>query len=342
MRWASIATMPLLEKANAATYYSLNLNANIMTRLFNIIMAALIAPAIMADPFALPQPAQLTLKHYAMQYADAEKLAKKINVFKNHLRSKGGYAISDKKTNQLWVYDDKAHLVRLSKLITLLDTMPKQIMIKAIIVMIDRESISQLGTYFEESHDNETGGSYKNALSMLHLPLIKFDSQNSLTITLTALEKKGHAMIISEPSIITLNRHTAKIASGDEIPYSQKTEETNTTLFKKALLELQVTPDLLPNNKILLNITMHQDKPGTLLIDGVPTIKTQQLNTSVYVSNKRTIVLGGIHEQSVSTEQSHVPLLNKIPLLGKLFQNKQRQGHQQQLLIFITPQVLPS
>lgn len=305
-------------------------------------MMVLAATITIADPFALPEPVQLTLKHYIMQYADADALAKRINVDKNHLRSKSGYAISDKTSNQLWVYDDKTHLARLSELVSLLDTMPQQIMIKAMIVMIDRESISQLGTYFEESNHSETGGSYRNALSTLHLPLIKFDSENALTITLTALEKKGHATIISEPEIITLDRHTAKIASGDEIPYSQKTEETSTTLFKKALLELEVTPDLLPNNKILLNIKMHQDKPGALLIDGVPTIKTQQLSTSVYVSNKRTLVLGGIHEQSVSAEKSHVPLLNKIPLIGKLFQNKQRQEHQQQLLIFITPQILDS
>ncbi len=296
--------------------------------------------ALARDPFLLPEKPTLVLRHYPIQYSDAADIAKKINLLKNKLRSKEGHAFSEQHSNSLWVYDNAIQLKKISQFIASFDKKPRQILIKAVIAIIDRKSLYELGTYFEEESDNETSSNYQSMLSTIHIPLIKFGSENSFVIKLTSLEKNGRALIISEPELITINRNTASISSGDEIPYSQKTEETSTTLFKKALLQLEVTPTLLPENTIRLDLNLHQDKPSALLIDGIPAIKTQQINTTVIVKSKQTLVLGGIHEQNYSIENSNVPLLRKIPIIGKLFQNKQQENNQQQLLIMITPRLL--
>lgn len=299
----------------------------------------LLSSSFAKDPFLLPESEPLTHQNYTIKYASASEIAKKINKRSNHILSKIGYAIDDEKLNTVLVYDDKPHLKKIDWLIKNFDKEPKQVLIKAMITMIDKNSLYQLGTYFEESNKN-TENNYQNALSTLNIPVIKFGSENSFSIKLNSLEKNGQAVVISEPKLIALNRSTAMIASGEEIPYSQKTEETSTTLFKKAVLQLQVTPIILPNDSIQLTLDIRQDKPGALLLDGVPIIRTQELKTQVIVKDKRTLALGGIYEQNTLKEHSDVPFLSRIPILGKLFQNKQNEKNQKQLLVFITPQIL--
>ena len=299
----------------------------------------LLSRAFARDPFSLPESRPLTYQYYTIKYASASEIAKKINKRSNHLLSKNGYAIDDEKLNTILLYDDKSHIEKIDRLIRNFDKQPKQVLIKAMVTMIDKNSLYQLGTYFEESNKDRENN-YQNALSTLNIPVIKFGSENSFSIKLNSLEKNGQAVVISEPKLIALNRSTAIIASGEEIPYSQKTEETSTTLFKKAVLQLQVTPIILPNDSIQLTLDIRQDKPGALLLDGVPIIRTQELKTQVIVKDKRTLALGGIYEQNTLKEHSDVPFLSRIPILGKLFQNKQNEKNQKQLLVFITPQIL--
>lgn len=304
-----------------------------------LLMISLLSHAFARDPFSLPESELLTYQYYSIKYASASEITKKINKRSNHLLSKSGYAIDDEKLNTVLVYDDKSHLEKIDRLIKNFDKKPKQVLIKAMVTMIDKNSLYQLGTYFEESTSN-TENKYQNILSTIHIPVIKFGSENSFSIKLTSLEKNGRAIVISEPKLIALNRSTAIISSGEEIPYSQKTEEASTTLFKKAVLQLQVMPIILPNDSVQLTLDIRQDKPGALLLDGVPVIRTQELKTQVIVKDKQTLALGGIYEQNMLNEHSNVPLLSRIPILGKLFQNKQNENNKKQLLVFITPQIL--
>ena len=131
------------------------------------------------------------------------------------------------------------------------------------------------------------------------------------------------------------------IESGAEVPYQEATSSGATSVsFKKAVLRLQVTPQRMPNNYILLHIALNQDKVSDLTVNGVPAIQTQQITTQVVMKNNETIVLGGILETSRAKQQQGIPIVDKIPMIGELFKHHENRTKQQELLIFITPSMM--
>ena len=141
---------------------------------------------------------------------------------------------------------------------------------------------------------------------------------------LTALESQGRGKVISSPKLLTADRQAAYIESGSEIPYQEKTKEGDTsTTFKKAVLSLKVTPEVVDNNFINLIIQLNQDKVSHLTVNGVPAIDTRKIQTQALVQNGGTIVLGGIYEWSDSHRTTCVPILGYIPILGLLFQKQE-------------------
>jgi type IV pilus secretin (or competence protein) PilQ len=164
-------------------------------------------------------------------------------------------------------------------------------------------------------------------------------------LELSALQNEGRGEVVSSPRIITANAKEASIEQGVEIPYQQSTSSGATSVaFKKAVLALHVTPQITPDNRIIMDLAISKDSVGenvpTGLGGSVPSIDTRKINTQVLVNNGQTVVLGGIYEQTRQTTRNKVPLLGDIPLLGWLFRFSEDQNNRTELLVFITPKIL--
>ncbi|MBC6905834.1 type IV pilus secretin PilQ [Saccharophagus sp. K07] len=170
-----------------------------------------------------------------------------------------------------------------------------------------------------------------------------------LGLELSALEDSGYAEIVSQPKVITGDKQQASIESGTEIPYRDATATTGaggagggvaaSISFKKALLRLDVTPQITPDDKIIMDLVINQDSPGENTSAG-PTIEVTKLETQVLVPDGQTVVLGGIFQNNVLTAQSKVPFLGDIPVLGRLFRKDVTSEDKRELLIFITPRIM--
>ncbi|MDD1607007.1 MAG: type IV pilus secretin PilQ [Methylococcaceae bacterium] len=173
------------------------------------------------------------------------------------------------------------------------------------------------------------------AYSLFHLP-----AGLLLNLELTAMESDKRGKVVSSPRVTTANQHKAKIAQGTEIPYLQASSSGAANVaFKPAVLSLEVTPQITPDDKIIMDIDVKKDRVGQLFA-GVPSIDTQNIQTQVLVGNGETAVLGGIYEQIERDEVDKVPFFGDIPVMGNLFKKKVRQSDKTELLIFITPKIM--
>ena len=165
-------------------------------------------------------------------------------------------------------------------------------------------------------------------------------------LELTALEAEGRGEIVSTPRVITANQKEATIKQGVEIPYQQSASSGATTIqFKEAVLELTVTPQITPDNNIIMDLKVHKDSVGDIISTGglggtVPSIDTRSVETQVLVADGQTVVLGGIYETERRETINKVPFLGDIPVLGAAFRSKQRLDNKAELLIFVTPRIL--
>ena len=165
-----------------------------------------------------------------------------------------------------------------------------------------------------------------------------------LDLELSALEQENKGEIIASPRITTANQKEARIEQGVEIPYVQAASSGATTVeFKKAVLSLTVTPQITPDNKIILDLVITQNTRGETV--QTPTgpataIDTQQIQTQVLVDNGETIVLGGIYQQQILSTVSKVPLFGDIPYIGNLFKSTREVNEKNELLIFVTPKII--
>jgi len=165
-------------------------------------------------------------------------------------------------------------------------------------------------------------------------------------LELTALEAEGRGEIVSTPRVITANQSEATIKQGVEIPYQQSASSGATTIqFKEAVLELVVTPQITPDNNIILDLRVSKDNVGKVISTGgvggtVPSIDTRSVETQVLVADGQTVVLGGIYETERRETVKKVPILGDIPFVGALFRSKQRVDNKAELLIFVTPRIL--
>ena len=165
-------------------------------------------------------------------------------------------------------------------------------------------------------------------------------------LELTALEAEGRGEIVSTPRVITANQKEATIKQGVEIPYQQSASSGATTIqFKEAVLELVVTPQITPDNNIIMDLRVSKDNVGEVISTGglggtVPSIDTRSVETQVLVANGQTVVLGGIYETERRETINKVPFLGDIPGAGVLFRSTQRTDNKAELLIFVTPRIL--
>jgi type IV pilus assembly protein PilQ len=164
-------------------------------------------------------------------------------------------------------------------------------------------------------------------------------------LELSAAQAETQANIISSPRVITANQKEATIEQGVEIPYQQSASSGATTIqFKKAVLSLKVKPQITPDNRIILDLDVHKDSVGTVIVTSsgvnVPSIDTRSITTQVLVNDGQTVVLGGILETNQREDETKVPYLGDIPVLGHLFKNTSHKDDKDELMIFITPKIV--
>lgn len=180
--------------------------------------------------------------------------------------------------------------------------------------------------------------------SSIAFQVAKLGSDTLLDLELSALQAESKAEIISSPRLITTNKQPAYIEQGTEIPYLEASSSGATSVsFKKAVLSLKVTPQITPDNRLVLDLSVTQDRPGSVVKTGdgeAVAIDTQRIGTQVLVNNGETVVLGGIYQHSVQTSVDKVPLLGDIPYLGALFRRSYENYGKSELLIFVTPKVV--
>lgn len=195
-----------------------------------------------------------------------------------------------------------------------------------------------LGERLNVNLPSASGAASKWALSILAADYL-------LDLELSALETEGRGEIISTPRVVTTNQTLAKIKQGVQVPYEEASSSGATAItFKEAVLALEVTPLITPDDRVDLTLKINNDSIGenipTAFGGSVPTIDTRSIETRVLVDNGQTIVLGGIYEQIKRTDRSKVPVLGDIPGLGALFRNKTIQNDKAELLIFVTPTII--
>lgn len=266
-----------------------------------------------------------------LRYADAQHFVQLFGKKEFGLLSANGRMSADPEYNTVWFQDTPAAVARIKKLLWQQDQPVPQILIKAKIVNVDTDCLQSLGVIFKAGD-----------VQMI-IPTTNMGQEVLLDATLSALEKQGHARVISNPQLMAMNRKVAVIESGEEIPYQQSAYNGGTTIsFKKAVLRLQVVPEILPNARILLHLAINQDQVSALNVNGVPAINTQQITTQVIMKNHATLVLGGIFEQTQSLQREGVPGLKSLPVVGGLFRYQENIHHHKQLLIFVTPIIVSS
>ena len=166
-----------------------------------------------------------------------------------------------------------------------------------------------------------------------------------LDLELSAAQTETRADIISSPSVITANQKQAKILQGTEIPYQESASSGATSIsFKDAVLSLEVTPQITPDNRIILDLDVRKDTVGQVVVASggvnVPSIDTQDITTQVLVSDGQTVVLGGILQTQHRVDETKVPYLGDIPILGNLFKTTTKTNDKDELLVFVTPKIL--
>ncbi|WP_208509124.1 type IV pilus secretin PilQ [Variovorax paradoxus] len=161
-----------------------------------------------------------------------------------------------------------------------------------------------------------------------------------LNLEISALEADGKGKLVSSPRVITADQTKALIEQGEEIPYQQATSSGATSIaFRKAVLKLEVTPQITPEGNIILTLDVSKDARGVNTTAG-PAINTKHVQTEVLVENGGTVVIGGIFELNESNDESRVPVLGEVPYVGALFRTRTRIANKTEMLVFITPKMI--
>jgi type IV pilus assembly protein PilQ len=287
--------------------------------------------------------------------------------------SERGRVTIDERTNTLLVQDTSEKLEDVRALVARLDVPVRQVEIISRIVIASNDFNKELGIRFGQTRNStrvngegtiNTGnlGAVTDILNgddielndrmnvnlpvtgssfgTLALALAKLPFGTLLELELSSLQAEGRGEVISTPRVLTANQKEAFIEQGVEIPYEQSTSSGATSIaFKKAVLSLLVTPQITPDDRIIMDLTVNNDTVGELF-SGIPSIDTREVNTQVLVNNGETIVLGGIFEQNKRDDVAKVPFFGDLPGIGILFRRNTTQDDKSELLIFVTPKII--
>jgi len=191
---------------------------------------------------------------------------------------------------------------------------------------------------------------------LARLPFVDMGVQNStsgiaigylgsnvvLDLQLSAMEKTGNGEIVSQPKVVTSDKETAKILKGQEVPYQEASSSgATTTSFKEAALALEVTPQITPDNRIIMEVKVTKDAPDFAnLVNGVPPLNKNEVNAKVLVNDGETIVIGGVFSNTQTSAVEKVPFLGDLPFLGRVFRRDIIRDNKAELLVFITPRIM--
>ncbi|HLB42829.1 MAG TPA: secretin N-terminal domain-containing protein [Gammaproteobacteria bacterium] len=290
----------------------------------------------------------LFTRTWEIYYGSAKEIAHLLQNEQGSFLSKRGQVRVDVRTNTICVQDVAEQLAVIQQLIRRLDRPIKQVLIQARLASVDHDYERELGIHFavsSSSTSNRDGlsGTIQPALGHYSLAIATLADGSLLDVKLAALENEGRAELISSPSLFTANQQSASIEAGEEVPYQEVSESGGTAIvFKKAVLGLKVTPQILPGHQVLLQLQINQDRPSHRMVLGMPTISTRQILTNVLVREGQTIVLGGIYESNKEEGQERIPFISRVPLLGLLFKQQHIRDNKRELLIFITPTIITS
>ncbi|MGO1296060.1 MAG: type IV pilus secretin PilQ [Vibrio sp.] len=305
-----------------------------------------------------------------VHYAKATELVTLITAKQGrNLLSEQGSIQVDKRTNSLLVYDSTVHIQHIKQLVAIVDTPMKQVVREARLVTMNQGELADIGVRWGafqgkrsarvsgtlEGLNSAQSGSIADDLSIqipsaspraasLAFQVATLGSNTLLDLELSALQSESKAEIISSPRLLTTDEKPAYIEQGTEIPYLEAASSGATSVsFRKAVLSLKVTPHITPSNRLILDLNVTQDRPGSSVAIGTGdavAIQTQRIGTQVMVNDGETIVLGGIYQHSVTKGVEKVPLLGDLPLLGQLFRRSYEEKGKNELVIFVTPKVV--
>ncbi|RLA22936.1 MAG: type IV pilus secretin PilQ [Gammaproteobacteria bacterium] len=298
--------------------------------------------------------APLRAEFIQVNYAKAADLADLLKSEENRLLSPRGNVTIDKRTNILLIKDTAATLEEIRAIVKKLDKPVKQVMIESRIVIAGNKFSRDLGVkmngQFNLDKTVPAPGGAGNPNFGIDLPLanpagslgliIGNSAKHLLDLELTAMQTEGLGEIVSSPRVITSDQTEATIMQGVEIPYQEATSSGATNVeFKEAVLKLQVTPHITPDDHIMLDLTVNKDSVGEIF-NFVPSIDTREVKTTVLVDNGETVVLGGVYESEKSDNVQKVPFFGDIPVIGFLFKQTLKVDDHTELLIFVTPKIL--
>ncbi|MDQ9022272.1 type IV pilus secretin PilQ [Acinetobacter sichuanensis] len=311
--------------------------------------------------------------------AEANRTANDTSLALESLLSSRGSAVADTRTNTLIINDTATNIDKVRKMVDLLDVSVKQVMIEARIVRASTGFSKEMGVKWgilsqgvTRNNDLLVGGSNQtlwelktpdddgkytittpqnlnvdlgvaNAAGKIAFGLISL-SDFMLDLELSALQADGYGEVISTPKVMTADKQKAKVASGQQIPYTTTTNSaagsTATTEFKDALLSLDVTPSITPDGKVQMQLNINSDSRGETAPNGEVILNKNEINTNVLVDNGETVVLGGIFEQETQNTTSKVPFFGDLPYVGRLFRKDSKVENKRELLIFVTPRII--
>jgi len=335
--------------------------------------------------------APLESKIIQLRYANSTDLEHFLKGKEGSLLTPRGQIAVDARTNSIIIRDTRANLRDLERAIRRLDVPARQVLIEARIVSIDTSYQEQLGVKFGVTKPTHLSGNLVSANSLaIGTDITAIDPNQRLNfnnpasqlasganpgsiglalarignifldLELSAIEEEGHGKIIASPHVITSNQKKAVIQSGEEIPYQEATSSGATSIsFKKAVLSLEIIPQITPDDKIILHLKATEDargqqltiSPGTSAtlttaaippVLGPPIINSQEVESHVLLNNNETIVIGGIYKQTKQDTIDRIPFFGSLPIVGAFFRHKSISNDRSELLIFITPKIIDS
>ncbi|KJH74283.1 type IV pilus secretin PilQ [Pseudomonas sp. ES3-33] len=311
-----------------------------------------------------PLRRELLQVNYA-KAADIAKLFQSVTSAEAKVDERGSITV-DERTNNIIAYQTQNRLDELRRIVAQLDIPVRQVMIEARIVEANVDYDKSLGVRWggsvQKGNWNSSGvngssttigtpGSTGTNSPFVDLGTsantsgigIAFITDNVLLdLELTAMEKTGNGEIVSQPKVVTSDKETAKILKGTEIPYQEASSSGATSVsFKEASLSLEVTPQITPDNRIIMEVKVTKDEPDYLnKVQDVPPIKKNEVNAKVLVNDGETIVIGGVFSNTQSKVVDKVPFLGDVPYLGRLFRRDVVSEKKSELLVFLTPRIM--
>jgi type IV pilus assembly protein PilQ len=321
---------------------------------------------------------RLRTEFIKVNYAKAADMAALLKQADNAILSPRGSVSVDERTNTLLVKDTNSSLNSVRLLLVELDIPVRQVLIESRVVIARDDFSKELGVRFGVSRDtggDQTSGDaaytsgtlagvkqlannepldtlnslnvnlpVQNPAGSFALALAKLPLGTLLEMELSAAQIEGRGEVVSSPRVITADSHTARIEQGVEIPYLELSDGDATLKFRKAVLSLEVTPQITPDDRVIMDLDVHKDNVGDLISYGgglsAPSIDTREVQSQLLVDNGQTVVLGGIYETEKTNQVTRVPFFSDLPFVGALFKSTIEVDDRSELLIFVTPKIL--